>query len=65
MVDRGGAAGLDARRTIRVCAGENNPPTVGRGRPGWTAEVGFDHHMVKPVDIAALTPLLAGEAKSR
>jgi two-component system CheB/CheR fusion protein len=41
---------------------------TGYGQPGdqlRSAEVGFDHHMVKPVDVAALTRLLAGEAKSR
>jgi CheY-like chemotaxis protein len=59
-----GLSGYDLARELRQTHG--NRPRVLVAVTGWgqpedlrrTAEAGFDHHLVKPVDIAALQRLL-------
>jgi CheY-like chemotaxis protein len=63
--------GYEAARTIRQQAGGDSPMLI--AVTGWghdenrlrTKEAGFDHHLVKPVEPAVLTKLLAERWASR
>lgn len=66
-----GIDGYEVAKKLRESATTRDTMLIaitGYGQPGdqlRSAEVGFDHHLVKPVDIEALTRLLVGDAKSR
>jgi two-component system CheB/CheR fusion protein len=66
-----GMDGYEVAKRLRESAATPGAMLIavtGYGQPGdqlKSIEAGFDHHLVKPVDIEVLARLLAGKAKSR
>jgi two-component system CheB/CheR fusion protein len=66
-----GLNGYEAARRIRAAAGREMPTVI--ALTGWgqdedrkrSAEAGFDHHLVKPVDPGALAAILSSAAERR
>jgi signal transduction histidine kinase/ActR/RegA family two-component response regulator len=61
-----GLDGLEVARRVRLSGSERRPllvATTGLGRDedqARSAQAGFDHHLVKPIDVSVLKMLLAG-----